>query len=508
MSDRRMGDSGEFAAELARFFSGQTEAEALLEEVQYPRGLMPNWHAFADATRYWSHVLWEIEEGQLLQGGPKVLARAAFRQYPGNAVFVVAGKDPQKFGGLLQRWRSDSRLTREELARASGVSARVISNLERGVHKTPRTTTVLRLADALGLVGSARDEFESGAREVEERSAGVNRAAPTYRSGQFVGHVFISYVREDADQVDRLQHRLEEAGIRVWRDTADLWPGEDWRTKIRQAILDDALVFIACFSRQSLARARSYQNEELTLAIEQLRRRNPEDPWLIPVRFDDCDIPERDIGAGRMLTSIQRVDLFGDRSDRQISRLLAAITRIFGLGTALTADQSVRHWPENPVVSSHGGSATGPDPGSRATSGDSHSFHYDVGRGPGPRGHGMKARVLVVEDDKDISAGIRTVLDRSGFDVVSAADGEEGLRAFYAIRPELVVLNIRLDGWAVLKRIRDLSEVPVLILAAHWTEADEVRGLHSGADGYLTMPFGNRELAARLEALLRRPRIG
>jgi len=123
----------------------------------------------------------------------------------------------------------------------------------------------------------------------------------------------------------------------------------------------------------------------------------------------------------------------------------------------------------------------------------------------------MKARVLVVEDDKDISLGIRTVLGRNGFDVMSSADGKDGLRVFHDSRPDLVVLDIglpTLDGWAVLERIRDLSDVPVLILTAHGNEADKVRGLHGGADDYLTKPFSNRELAARLEALLRRPRTG
>jgi len=123
----------------------------------------------------------------------------------------------------------------------------------------------------------------------------------------------------------------------------------------------------------------------------------------------------------------------------------------------------------------------------------------------------MKARVLVVEDDKDISLGIRTVLSRDGFDVTTSADGKDGLRVFHDSRPDLVVLDIglpTLDGWAVLERIRDLSDVPVLILTAHGNEADKVRGLHSGADDYLTKPFSNRELAARLEALLRRPRSG
>src|SRR5262249_41092023 len=90
------------------------------------------------------------------------------------------------------------------------------------------------------------------------------------------GHVFISYVREDSHHVDRLQQTLEAAGVRVWRDTADLWPGEDWRAKIRHAITDDALVFLACFSNASRRRARSYQNEELALALDQMRLRRPD----------------------------------------------------------------------------------------------------------------------------------------------------------------------------------------------------------------------------------------
>jgi DNA-binding beta-propeller fold protein YncE len=150
------------------------------------------------------------------------------------------------------------------------------------------------------------------------------------RPGKVAGHVFISYVREDSHRVDHLQRTLQAAGIPVWRDTADLWPGEDWRAKIRHAITDNALVFIACFSSASLARYRSYQNEELTLAIEQMRLRNPDDSWFVPVRFDECEIPDRDIGGGRTLMSIQRADLFGDRSEDGTARLVAAILRILG----------------------------------------------------------------------------------------------------------------------------------------------------------------------------------
>jgi DNA-binding response OmpR family regulator len=99
------------------------------------------------------------------------------------------------------------------------------------------------------------------------------------------------------------------------------------------------------------------------------------------------------------------------------------------------------------------------------------------------------------------------VLDRSGFQVAEANTGRDGLRAFHAAQPNLVVLDIGLpemDGWTVLERIRDLSDVPVLILTGHGTEAEKVRGLHGGADDYLTKPFGNAEFVARVQALLRR----
>lgn len=151
------------------------------------------------------------------------------------------------------------------------------------------------------------------------------------------GHVFISYVREDADDAGLLQHEIESAGFRVWRDKADLWPGEDWRAKIRHEITSNALVFVACFSRRSLARQVNYQNEELALALEQMRLRPPDQPWFIPVRFDDCDIPDRDIGGGRTLGMIQRADLFGDCYAEEIQRLIATVRRIMS-GNAASLD--------------------------------------------------------------------------------------------------------------------------------------------------------------------------
>lgn len=144
------------------------------------------------------------------------------------------------------------------------------------------------------------------------------------------GHAFISYVREDGLAVDQLQQALEAAGISVWRDTDNLWPAEDWRAEIRKAIARDALAFIACFSHNSAARERSYQYAELLLAIDQLRERRPGVSWLFPVRFDDCELPYFDLGAGRTLDSLGRTDLFGANRDRATGRLVAAVQKLLG----------------------------------------------------------------------------------------------------------------------------------------------------------------------------------
>jgi DNA-binding response OmpR family regulator len=119
----------------------------------------------------------------------------------------------------------------------------------------------------------------------------------------------------------------------------------------------------------------------------------------------------------------------------------------------------------------------------------------------------VTAQVLCIEDDQDIALAVGMVLRRAGFAVVSAVDGKEGLRLFHDERPDVVLLDLglpTLDGWAVLERIRDLSNVPVMMLTAHGLEVDKVRGLSLGADDYMTKPFGNSELVARVQALLRR----
>lgn len=144
------------------------------------------------------------------------------------------------------------------------------------------------------------------------------------------GRVFISYVREDSLRVDRLQHALDAAGIPVWRDTLDLWPGEDRGLEIRRAIQSGTLAFIACFSENSELNESGYHNHELLLAAEQMRERLPGPAWLIPVRFSECSIPDFSLGAGRMLDSLQHVDLFDSTWEYGISRIIGTVYRMLG----------------------------------------------------------------------------------------------------------------------------------------------------------------------------------
>jgi DNA-binding response OmpR family regulator len=115
--------------------------------------------------------------------------------------------------------------------------------------------------------------------------------------------------------------------------------------------------------------------------------------------------------------------------------------------------------------------------------------------------------ILIADDDADVRRLIAGLLGRAGFDVLEAADGREALRLLYAHRPAAVVLDVTmpgLDGWQVLERVREVSDVPVLMLTAQGEELSRVRGLRAGADDYVSKPFGRQELLARVEALLRR----
>ncbi len=115
--------------------------------------------------------------------------------------------------------------------------------------------------------------------------------------------------------------------------------------------------------------------------------------------------------------------------------------------------------------------------------------------------------VLAIEDDGDVRWLLHTLLGQEGYVVHEAATGRDGLRTFHEVRPDVVILDISLpdlDGWEVLSRIRDMSDAPVIVLTARSTEAEKVRGFNAGADDFLTKPFGQQELIARLQALRRR----
>ena len=117
------------------------------------------------------------------------------------------------------------------------------------------------------------------------------------------------------------------------------------------------------------------------------------------------------------------------------------------------------------------------------------------------------ARVLIIEDDPAVAEAVRRVVARQHGTGVVASNGRNGLRNFFEERPDLVVLDVGLpemDGWEVRERIRDLSEVPVLVLTAQALGWEKVRGLANGGDDYLTKPFGAVELGARIQALLHR----
>jgi len=117
------------------------------------------------------------------------------------------------------------------------------------------------------------------------------------------------------------------------------------------------------------------------------------------------------------------------------------------------------------------------------------------------------SKILVIEDEPDIARAVVALLERASYQVILSADGHAGLRMLHSARPDLVILDVGLpgmDGWNVLERIRDLTTVPIIMVTARTQEGDKVRGLQAGADDYMTKPFSNRELVARVDAQLRR----
>ena len=119
----------------------------------------------------------------------------------------------------------------------------------------------------------------------------------------------------------------------------------------------------------------------------------------------------------------------------------------------------------------------------------------------------MAKKVLIVEDDSNIAELLHLYLEKEGFETQVARDGGRGVELFRSFQPNLVLLDIMLpvmDGWAVLKRIREVDKTPVIMLTAKGETEDRVNGLESGADDYIVKPFEMREVLARVHAVLRR----
>ena len=119
----------------------------------------------------------------------------------------------------------------------------------------------------------------------------------------------------------------------------------------------------------------------------------------------------------------------------------------------------------------------------------------------------MPRKVLIVEDDSNIAELLRLYLEKEDFETEVASDGGKGVELFRSFHPDLVLLDIMLpvmDGWSVLKKIRETDKTPVIMLTAKGETSDKVAGLEGGADDYIVKPFETKEVLARIHAVLRR----
>ena len=123
----------------------------------------------------------------------------------------------------------------------------------------------------------------------------------------------------------------------------------------------------------------------------------------------------------------------------------------------------------------------------------------------------MREKILVTDDDPSLIRVVGMALEEAGYQVQFATNGLEALQQLYQWRPDLVILDVmmpKMDGWVTCQRIREVSDIPIMILTAKDGESNELNGLHVGADLYVTKPFTVSVLVARVEALLRRSRLG
>jgi len=191
------------------------------------------------------------------------------------------------------------------------VARRLMPALEHLVHLwMPAARVDTELWDAIDRVSGLGRQWQVSVDRVRALTVDVRpllERAPRPEPPPKRKRVFISYVREDSEVVDRIAAELRREGIDVWLDRTHLLPGDRWAQVIQEAISDGDF-FIACFSAAFASRKQTYMAEELLIAIDQLRKRPYSRRWFLPVLLGDCEVPKIPIGPGDTLRSLHAVD--------------------------------------------------------------------------------------------------------------------------------------------------------------------------------------------------------
>jgi hypothetical protein len=134
---------------------------------------------------------------------------------------------------------------------------------------------------------------------------------------------FISYVSENRAEVEKLADALRKLGCEVWLDKNEISPGANWKIALQKAI-EEGNYFIACFSDAYFARTKSFMNDELNIAIDEIRQRPDDAVFFIPIKLDRCDVPYFLIRSGKTLKDYQFVELYKDwdKGVRNIARVV------------------------------------------------------------------------------------------------------------------------------------------------------------------------------------------
>ncbi len=140
---------------------------------------------------------------------------------------------------------------------------------------------------------------------------------------------FVSYVRENIDLVDKLCADLKMRGVQIWKDRDHIPPGQRWQAAIRTAIKEGSC-FLACFSKEYSEKSHSYMNEELTLAIDELRKKPTDRVWFIPILLTHCMLPDRQIGGGETLRDLQWVPLY-ENWDHGVDLIVQSVAEVTSL---------------------------------------------------------------------------------------------------------------------------------------------------------------------------------